>query len=55
LAEQRLIYEYQIMIDPVAIGKGTPIFNNLKHELDLKLISTRTFKSGVVLLSYQPK
>src|SRR5258705_1542759 len=55
LAEHGLIDEYQIMIDPVAIGKGTPIFNNLEHELDLKLISTRTFKSGVVLLSYQPK
>jgi dihydrofolate reductase len=54
-AEQGLIDEYQIMIDPVVIGKGTPVFNNIKHELDLKLISTRTFKSGVVLLCYQPK
>ncbi len=54
LAEAGLIDEYQIMIDPVAIGNGTPIFKNIKDQLDLKLINTRTFKSGVILLSYQP-
>ncbi|POY36794.1 dihydrofolate reductase [Solitalea longa] len=54
LAEAGLIDEYQIMIDPVAIGKGTPIFNNIKHQLDLKLIDTKTFKSGVVMLTYLP-
>jgi dihydrofolate reductase len=42
------------MIDPVAIGNGTPIFKNINHQLDLKLISSRTFKSGVILLNYQP-
>ncbi|MCU7551647.1 dihydrofolate reductase family protein [Chitinophagaceae bacterium LB-8] len=54
LAEAGLIDEYQVMIDPVAIGSGTPIFQNLNHQIDLKLINTRTFKSGVILLSYQP-
>lgn len=54
LAEASLIDEYQIMIDPVAIGNGTPVFQNIKHHLDLKLTSTRTFKSGVILLCYQP-
>lgn len=54
LAEAGLIDEYQIMIDPVAIGNGTPVFQNLKHQLDLKLTNTRTFKSGVILLSYHP-
>lgn len=54
LAEQGLIDEYQIMVDPVVLGDGTPIFKNIKHKLDLKLTRTRTFKSGVVLLCYQP-
>lgn len=54
LAEAGLIDEYQIMVDPVAIGKGTPVFQGIRHTLDLKLTETRTFKSGVVLLSYQP-
>jgi len=53
-ADQGLIDEYQIMVDPVAIGDGTPIFKNIKRTLDLKLTTTRTFKSGVVLLCYQP-
>lgn len=53
-AEQGLIDEYQFMVDPVALGDGTPIFKNIKHKLDLKLTTTRTFKSGVVLLCYQP-
>ncbi len=52
-SEAGLIDEFQIMIDPVAIGKGTPIFKGIKQKLDLKLIDTRTFKSGVILLSYK--
>lgn len=53
-ADAGLIDAYQIMIDPVAIGKGTPLFKNIRNQLDLKLTGTRTFKSGVVLLSYEP-
>ena len=53
-AERGLIDEYHIMVDPVALGNGTPIFKGLRQKLDLKLMSTRTFKSGVVLLSYEP-
>jgi dihydrofolate reductase len=54
LAEQGLIDEYQIMVDPVVLGEGTPIMKGLKRTLDLKLAWTRTFKSGVVLLCYRP-
>jgi len=53
-AEQGLIDQYQIMVDPVVIGDGSPIFKDIKHKLDLKLTMTRTFNSGVVLLCYQP-
>jgi len=52
LAENGLIDEYQLMIDPVAIGQGTPLFKNINHQLDLKLVDSRTFKSGVILLRY---
>jgi dihydrofolate reductase len=48
-----LIDQYQIMLDPVAIGAGTPIFHNIEKKLDLKLTGTHTFRSGVVLLNYQ--
>lgn len=53
-ADHGLIDEYQIMLDPVAIGQGTPLFNDISRPLDLKLTMSRTFKSGVVLLHYQP-
>jgi dihydrofolate reductase len=53
LADARLIDEYQFMIDPVAIGEGTPSFQGITQKLDLKLIDSRVFKSGVVLLSYE--
>jgi dihydrofolate reductase len=54
LAEQGMIDEYQIMIDPVALGDGTSIFKNLRHKLDLRLTKTKVFKSGVALLCYEP-
>ncbi len=54
LAEQGLIDTFAIMVDPVALGAGTPLFKGMKQKLDLKLTSTRAFKSGVVLLTYEP-
>jgi dihydrofolate reductase len=53
-AQQGLIDEYQFMVDPVVLGDGTPIFKSIKHKLNLKLIATRTFMNGNVLLCYQP-
>lgn len=53
-AETGLVDGYQIMIDPVAIGEGTTIFKGIKQKLDLKLIEIKSFKSGVILLSYEP-
>ena len=52
-ADHGLIDEYQIMIDPVAIGNGTPMLKGIKHKLNLKLNTVRTFVSGAVLLTYR--
>jgi len=53
LTEHNLIDEYQIMIDPVAIGKGTALFKGITHCPELKLVNSRVFKSGVVLHIYK--
>ena len=52
LAEYGLIDEYQFLLDPVAIGDGTPVFKGISRRLDLKLRQTKTFRNGAVLLTY---
>jgi dihydrofolate reductase len=54
LAQAGLIDEYQIMVDPVALGSGRTMFDGIKEKLPLKLIKSRTFGNGNVLLSYEP-
>jgi dihydrofolate reductase len=54
LAENGLIDEYQIVLTPVALGAGRPLFEGLKNKLDLKLIKTRAFGNGNVVLWYEP-
>jgi dihydrofolate reductase len=47
-----LIDAYQLVVHPVVLGAGTPFFPPLDRQLDLRLVETRRFASGVVLLSY---
>lgn len=50
--EHHLIDEYRIMINPIALGKGNTLFQGLRSKLNLKLLRTRTFKSGNIMLCY---
>jgi dihydrofolate reductase/predicted enzyme related to lactoylglutathione lyase len=54
LAQESLIDEYQIVVNPVVLGKGRTMFEGIKEKLTLKLTKTRTFGNGNVLLCYQP-
>ena len=47
-----LIDEYQLFINPVVVGGGTPFFPALDEQIDLELVETRTFGSRVVYLRY---
>jgi dihydrofolate reductase len=52
--ELGLIDEFQIFVNPVVLGGGTPFFPPLQERLDLELLETRTFSSRVVYLRYRP-
>lgn len=52
LAARGLIDEYRIMINPVVLGNGTPLFGGIAQPPRLTLRETRTFASGNVLLTY---
>ena len=47
-----LVDEYVIQVQPVAIGGGKPLFTS---RVDLKLVSTKTYKTGVMWVRYQPR
>jgi dihydrofolate reductase len=54
LAQARLIDEYQIIINPVVLGKGKTLFEGVTGRLDLEHTKTRTFSNGNVVLWYEP-
>ncbi|TQR90197.1 dihydrofolate reductase family protein [Staphylococcus saprophyticus] len=53
LMQLNLVDEYKITISPTLIGKGLPLFQNIHDKVDLKLIKSETFESGVLGLNYQ--
>jgi dihydrofolate reductase len=54
LAQEGLIDEYQIVVNPLVLGKGRTMFDGIKEKLTLKLTKTRTFGNGNILLCYEP-
>jgi dihydrofolate reductase len=48
-----LIDEYRAMVYPVLVGGGIPYFPQHEHRVDLELVETRNFSSGVVFLRYR--
>ena len=55
LLEMGLLDELRIMVNPVVIGSGTPLFKGIKNKLSLQLLTTKVFKNGNVLLAYKPQ
>ena len=53
LLEWGLLDEIRVMINPIVIGKGTPLFQGLKNKVNFQLTNSRNFANGNVLLTYQ--
>ena len=54
LAQAGLIDGFQIVVNPIVLGKGKTLFEGVKEKLTLKLINTRAFNNGNVVLYYEP-
>jgi dihydrofolate reductase len=54
LMKLKLIDEFQLCIYPVVAGKGLPLFENINDRTIFKLIKTKTFNGGAVILYYEP-
>jgi dihydrofolate reductase len=54
LMQEGLIDEFQILVNPVVLGAGTSLFEGLPKPAGLRLTATQAFKSGTVLLTYEP-
>lgn len=54
LIETDLIDEYHLVIHPVVLGAGLPIFTGLAKPFDLKLVAAKAFPGGIVLHTYHP-
>jgi len=54
LIAQNLIDEYALMIHPIVLGKGIPIFSDLPEPKRLELVSSQAFPLGAVAQIYRP-
>ncbi|HEY1166474.1 MAG TPA: dihydrofolate reductase family protein [Chitinophaga sp.] len=53
LTNEGLVDDFWLFVNPVLLGKGIPLFKDLKDRVSLKLVESKPFKSGVVCLHYE--
>ncbi|HQU74608.1 MAG TPA: dihydrofolate reductase family protein, partial [Calditrichia bacterium] len=55
LIREGLIDDYFLMINPAAIGRGMPVFEDLKAMQMMKLVKATPFACGIVGLHFRPE
>ena len=55
LLRERLVDEIGVTIQPILLGSGIPLFPDLGLQIDLQLLECKTYKNGLVNLSYRVK
>jgi len=53
--EKNLVDEMHLAVHPIILGAGKPLFSNLKERIDLELLDTTAYSSGLVMLKYRNK
>jgi len=52
LVQQNLIDGYWLFVNPIILGRGIPLFTDIKDKINLSLLNTRQFACGVTELNY---
>ena len=55
LTKMGLIDEYQLLVHPVFLGDGKPLFEGMAGPTNLKLLRTQMLRNGVSVQYYEPK
>jgi len=55
LAAADLIDEYRLLIQPLVLGRGQPLFDQLQQSRHLALVEATPFPSGIVVHVYRPQ
>lgn len=50
----KLVDEFQLLVQPILVGKGLALFENINDRRSFKLLKTKTFACGSVIFYYEP-
>jgi dihydrofolate reductase len=54
LTQAGLVDVFQVVLNPLVLGRGRTMFEGVDHRLPLQLTNTRRFSNGNVVLTYEP-
>jgi len=53
LLESGLVDEYRVYLTPIVLGRGNPLFQQVRQRVNLKLLGQKVFRSGMAMLAYR--